>query len=593
MKSSTFVFPLPAGEARVAFMAAPLLSVVVWLAREPLVRVAREQAERLAFVSASAVDGIVWTVCTLAPLLVVTAVVTFISRRAARATITPDHAVIRPMHLRWPVFAIPLVDVDRRTTPHGVMLHAPTAVPRLLAWLLAPLVPATKPEEVARAHGALDAPSLRPDATTASAGRVAGVRDLVALLVLATVWAVATETMRPVIGDEVGPVHALGAALLLVVAVLTHPARTRVFLGAETLSVGGLCVAWDEVTAIERSGRWFTLSAGGSRRAARVGAADAARLLAFARERLAKSRESRVQERLPRWLVTRSFTCVLIALALASVAVVLGPVRYRTAEACLVLVPDETHHDKWAAIIYRKVDGTPQLVVVSEGMRLHALHGPSRWSERHDAWVDQKSYDQHWRMYAFGTVEVDARLGTVAVGRELAATFSIPPGATVVHVSREGVKGSVTPLGAASPFLRELAHAGALTHDGGWSALEACIPEVQDPVLRDALDGVTSARCYAVGVPGKARLFAKLDHGRLVSAVIASEFSEPAFQCLSCLVADGPPRLVRIGGRRSGDNQLGDADLPTLAEVRAALVAVERGASVSSATETWPRAVSR
>jgi hypothetical protein len=58
-------------------------------------------------------------------------------------------------------------------------------------------------------------------------------------------------------------------------------------------------------------------------------------------------------------------------------------------------------------------------------------------------------------------------------------------------------------------------------------------------------------------------------------------------------VAEEPPRLVRIGGRRSGNGVLGDADLPSLAEVRAALVTVERGAYVSSVTATWPLTVSR
>lgn len=590
MKSSTFIGRLPFGVERVAFTVAPLLGVVLWLTRVSVTRVAREQAEQLAFVSAAAVERLVDVFCGTAPLLAVAAVVTLLSRRVAHATITPDHAVIRPLRLPWPVLAIPLVDViGRRTTPHGVILHAPAAVPRLVSWLLAPLVPATTPVEVARAHGALDAPSLRASEVTASAGRVSGRADLLLLLALVGAGVAAAEAMRPVLGDEVGRVHALGAALLLALLVVTHAARTRAFLGAETLSVGGLCVAWSDVTAIRGEGPWFTLDAGRARRrAARVGAADCARLIAFARERLAQqNREARVLDGAPGWVVRRRAALVVLALGIASAAVVAGPVRYRTAEACLVIVPDEVHHAQWATVVYRKFDGAPQLVVLSEGFRLEAVRGPSRWSERHRAWVDQKSYDVHWRMYAFGRMEIDAQQGSVVPASSLGVEFSIPRGATVVHVTPEGLTASVTPLGPASPRLRALARASAFTTDGGWRTLALCFPGAEDAVLRAALDGVTTARCYEAGVPD-GRLLVRVDHGRLASAVIASGFPEQRYQCLSCLVAEGPPRLVRVGGRRTGDGFLSDSDPPSLAEARAALAAVERGASVASATATWP-----
>lgn len=255
-----------------------------------------------------------------------------------------------------------------------------------------------------------------------------------------------------------------------------------------------------------------------------------------------------------------------------------------------MLVPGEVHHDEWATIVYRRFDGAPQLVVITDGTRPEALRGPSVWSERHDAWVDQKSYDRHWRLSSLTRFEVDARRGRVFSSG--GAEFEVPPGATVVHVSSDGVTASTTPFGPASPLMRELASASALTRDGGWSTLAACLPEVQDPVLRGVLDGVTSARCYEAGVPD-GRLLARVDHGRLVSAVIASGFPAQRHRCLGCLVAEGPPRLVRVGGRGTGSGSLGDAELPSLADVREAPLAVERGAPVESATATWPRAVTR
>lgn len=389
--------------------------------RSDVVSAVGDVARALEFVSVDTVSFAANALVVSSPALALLLALAIASRRSARAAITADHALIRPLRLPWPVLTVLLVDiVARRSTPFGVILVAPAAVPRPLSWLLAPLVPATTPEEQARAHAALDGPHVSGRASTAiGAGRVVGWQDLAVLLALATAWAIAAESHRRVLGDEVFGLTALGAPLLLVTALLARPARTRVALGADTLSVGGLCVGWDEVTAVTRAGPWFTLVAGRRTCVARPGHADAARLANAARGRLSQDRrEMCVHEVASRWLGGRRRRALALAgLAVLAFAVAAGPVRMRLAEAYLLFVPDAGYHEDFAVLVFRKHDAAPLLAVLVEGAKCRAVRASGSWSARQPI-ATRERYSAYWNAPT-DVVEVDARAGRVhAFGRD-------------------------------------------------------------------------------------------------------------------------------------------------------------------------------
>lgn len=564
--SSQFVGVLDR-RARRWLVAAVPTSVVVLLLRAAWVSLAGALAQGLGFVQVDVATSIVASAVSVSPLLALLSVVAFASRRSARATITPDHVVVRPLHLRWPLLTIPLVDVvARRTTAHGVILDAPAAVPRALAWLLAPLVPARTAEELARAHAALDAPHVGGPPALARAGRIVGRTEVVAVLLVVLAWVVLVEALRAVIGGvAAASLHALGAALLFALGALALPSRARVHLGAETVSVGGLCVAWTEVTRLAASGPWVTLEAGRRRRAARLFRRDVARAFRAAQERLARDRPGTVVEAATsRWVGRRRLLLGATTIVLGGLAGVIGPLRYFTVEGVVEFQSAGGDDGLSALLVVRRHDATAQLLVLLEGERvpgadytrslpLGALAWASMWSSSGPSWAPRTD------------VEVDVRAGFVRVlGRE----YPIAVGATHVHVRPDSVTSSVAPLQASALALRDRLASSARAYIFD---LRRSLPAPRARFLQEVLDGQTSSRCFDVFGPD-ARLVAKVDRGRLLTAAVAElgvRFCRP---CMPCSLARGP-----------------QADLPTLAQVRKALAAIEAGATIAEATAGWPR----
>lgn len=118
----------------------------------------------------------------------------------------------------------------------------------------------------------------------------------------------------------------------------------------------------------------------------------------------------------------------------------------------------------------------------------------------------------------------------------------------------------------------------------GLDEVASCLGHVPDPLLRGVLDGTASVRCFSAS-SGWGRLLVRVERGRVVSAVADPGHSALA-PCLTCAFREWEPdRFVRLGPRERPSVATGP--LPSLVDARAALRAVEGGASLESATATW------
>jgi hypothetical protein len=255
------------------------------------------------------------------------------------------------------------------------------------------------------------------------------------------------------------------------------------------------------------------------------------------------------------------------AAVLGLVALAAGPGWYAVREDAWGF-PDQGRTR--VVLVERVHDGAPQLVVIADDIvrrsfRLRARGALSQTFEGGEPPV----------------AEVDVPAGRA---RWLDHVFTIPRDATIVRL---GPSGATTSSGPPD----HVPGAGSLVFD--LQGLEDLYPTTTDPVLRAAIDGVSTIRCWDRG-PGP-RLLATIDHGALAGvAVIDSTRGtvprgplDPCDLCaLRARLAKGPPRWLRV--LRTG--AVREAPPPTLDEVRAALAAVKDGTSVQQATAGWPGA---
>lgn len=573
-KDELFERPLPVGYLPAfAFLFLPAL--ILGLFSGQVSSTAARLAASLPWVDGWSFGWLIHGACIASAGLVYLGCLGWAGRRYGRAVITPDHVIVTPLRRGVPPIVVPRDDIVLlRETPFGVELTAPSARSGLRSRLLPALIPASD-ADLARAHELLD-PARRVARPVASASStrpslltLAAIAAPLWLLSAVLVW---SENLDP---EETAVTTAAAAALLALGWVASGVERRRVHLGAETVSVGSLCGAWSSVSRVWAWGAWFALELrDGRRQHARVGADAAARLAALARERLdALGRHDELAlalaTRRPAWVTRRRAVLAAAVALLTSIYVGAGPVAAWTREGCLAV--SDSHHGYQVRLVYRARRPTPLLVVIVD---------PGMTS------IDVRAGG--WRSRAFETyggvadVRVDVAAGTVRRGTQ---EHAIPRDATVVHVRADGVAVSTRPLpqpltlptGAESV---PAAHTESL--NARFELLEAWLPGSDDPLIRGALDGRTTTRCFAINTTSGGRLFTQVDRGRVTSVALIEPAALVLWRGVGCcggckMAYEAPGRCLRMVDAR-GNRQF--APMPTLDEVLETQRLVRKGVAV-------------
>lgn len=533
-----------------------------------------------------AVARIIVTVVCHSWLIVWLAVVGFVlPRRFVRAEVWPDVLVFRnPLApWRWAGVAVPLPDVrERVVTAHGVRVWSGAA--HAVSNLIKPLVvPAADEAEAARIHALLDAPAAGAS-TGATAGRTAP--PWVALLGL--LWVVAWLLSVPLSLHLGGPLAALGLALGLVTIAWAvadaHRRWGRAHAGAVTLSVLQHVVPWGRIRACAIARGWLAVEVDDGRRLrVRIGhGPDAAALRAQVGGRLGAVE---LRDALPAWAASGPRRALLAA------ALVVGPflpiVHALTRQATVSRVD---HLGQTIHILYRVWDGAPRRVVVvidAEAARVET------------ATLSARGLDA-------APVGTRAHVDLVAGRARLAGghTVALPSDATVLVLGPgpDGLRTSTRPLdrsealavqapGLLGPtdsqglfrLLQTItALLDALVDDSAGGLVERNLPKTTDELLVAVREGRAARRCVR-SVAADGLLLLRLELGRVRACAIVPKQAGGGAGCPVCRLAptDGQ-LLVR---RESGEEARGR--LPTWEEARAAIEAIEAGATVERATRGW------
>lgn len=560
VEGQVFERPLPAGYLPAfAFLFLPAVAAALFSGQ--VSSTAARLAARLPWVDGWSFGWVVHGACIASAGLVYLGCLGWAGRRYGRAVITADHVVVTPLRRGMPPIVVPRDDiVALRETAFGLELTAPTARSHLRARVLPTLIPASD-ADLARAHELLDparrvarpfasASSARPSTFTAI-----GVAVPLWLLSAASAW---SANLDP---TAIGVTLAAAGALLTLGWLASGVERRRVHLGEETASVGALCGSW---SAVRRMWAWRGYLAlelqDGRRSHARVGAEAATRLASLARASLiAPGRdELAFADRRPAWVTRRRVGLAAIAAILTAIYVWAGPIAAMTREGCLGIVD---HHGHRLRLVYRAHGRAPCLIVIVDP---DVVGGP----------IDVRA--GRWRSSVFEDLRADHVVGSVSVDvpggvvRRGSRALAIPRDATVVHVHVDGVTTSTRPLPVPSHWPSEaesLPAAHTQTLNVGLELLEGWFPGADDPVLRDALDGRTTTRCFACPTKEGGHLYTQVRRGAVRSVVLVDPGRRLSgvIGCGACAMARESPGLCL---RSTSDGRFDrSAPLPTLEQV--------------------------
>jgi hypothetical protein len=569
-----FERPLPVGYLPAfAFLFLPAVAAALFSGQ--ISSTAARLAASLPWVDGWSFGWIVHGACIASAGLVYLGCLGWAGRRYGRAVITADHVIVTPLRRGVPPIVVPRDDiVALRETAFGLELTAPSARCGLRARLLPAFIPASD-ADLARAHEVLDPARrvARPFASASSARpallTLAAVAAPLWLLSAVLGW---SENLDP---GETGVTLAAAGALLALGWIASGVERRRVHLGTETVSVGSLCGAWSSVSRVWAWGAWFALELrDGRRQHACVGTDAAARLAALARERLdALGRHDELAlalaTRRPAWVTRRRAALAGAVALLMSIYVAAGPVAAWTREGCLAV--SDSHHGYQLRLVYRARQPTARLVVIADP-------GATLIEVRAGGWRS-RLFEVHGRD---ADVRVDVAAGTVRRGTQ---EHAIPRDATVVHVRADGVAASTRPLPQplTLPTGAELVPAARTESlNARLELLEAWLPDFDEPLIRGALDGRTTKRCFAINTTSGGRLFTQVDRGQVTSVALIEPSGLVLWRgvgaCGGCKMAyEAPGRCLRMVDA-TGLRQF--APMPTLEEVLETQRLVSRGAAV-------------
>jgi len=505
-------------------------------------------------------------------------------RRFVRAEVWPDVLVFRnPLApWRWAGVAVPLPDVrERVVTAHGVRVwsRATDAFSNLIQPLV---VPAADEAEAARIHTLLEpAPGA---ATGASVGR--STPGWAVLLGLA--WVVAWMLSMPLSLLLGGPLAALplglGVASILCVVVEARRQWGRAHAGAVTLSVLQHVIPWGRIRACAIARGWLAVEADDGRRLrVRIGhASDAAALRAQVAGSLGAVE---LRDALPAWAVRGPRRALLAAALVAGPFLPLVHAVTRHSTATRVDHLGQTTH-----VLYRTWDGAPRRVVVVVDAEVARVETATLAARGLDAApVGTRAHVDliggRARLADGTTVELpgDATVlvlgpapGALAVSRRpldrseyLAA---LAPGLLPPAADR-----SVTQL-----LLSISAIFDALVEDSAGGLVERALPRTEDELLVAVREGRAARRCVRSNA-ADGQLLLRLELGQVRACAIVPRKSATGMGCPVCRLAPTDGRLLVLGA--GGERTLGR--LPTWEEARAAIDAVEAGATIARATRGW------